>query len=102
MPAIYDGQLWSNPTRLVQFHPPEQQTEFERRFLDEVAEDIERWKPRLIVVLRPDSTERQWGGAYRFDYLSYFRSNSRFERSFQGYKERESVGRYGIWIRNGE
>lgn len=101
LPAIYDGQLWGNPTRIVDPNPVEQQSAFERRFIDEVIDDLERWAPRLIIVLRPDSTERQWGGAYRFDYVRHFHSNPRFAEVMGRYQERGSVGRYTIWIRTG-
>jgi hypothetical protein len=100
MPAIYDRQLWGAHSGLVEFHSPAQQSEFERGFIGEVAEDIERWKPRLIIVLRPDSTARQWGGAYRFDYLEYFRSSEKFERLLRDFRPGPSVGRYAIWIRH--
>jgi len=99
LPALYDRQLWGNPGRIVEPRPPEQRSDFERQFVNEVAEDIERWHPRLIIVLQPDATERQWGGAYRFDYLRYFRSNDRFERLLRDYLPGPSVGRYAIWVR---
>ena len=99
LPALYDRQLWGNPGRIVEPRRPEDRSEFERRFVDEVAEDIERWHPRLIIVLQPDSTERQWGGAYRFDYLKYFRTSERFERQLRNFLPGPSVGRYAIWVR---
>ncbi len=99
--ALYDEQLWDDPPRLVRPHPPDQRPPFEIRFVDEVVEDLERWRPRLIVVLEPDPAVLAWGGARRFDYLEYFGTDPRFAALFRGYRRVSTVGPYGLWLRAG-
>lgn len=99
MPALYHSELWSLPPRVVTPNPPESRPPFERQFLDDVVADLERWPPRLIIVLEPDPTVPGWGGARRFDYLAYFGADPRFERIMAGYRKDRQVGAYTLWVR---
>lgn len=99
LPAIYDGQVWARSPHLVRPNPPALRPAFETRFIDEVVADLERWRPRLIVVQEPDPEYPGWGGAKRFDYLGYFGADPRFVAWMGQYRQVDSVGGYALWLR---
>jgi hypothetical protein len=98
--ALYDAQVWSRDTVLVKPVPYPSRTGFERRFSDELMEDLSRHRPSLIAVLVPDPEERRWGGSRRFDYLQYFGSDPRFQAFLRDYQEAKPVGTYRLWVRS--
>jgi hypothetical protein len=100
--AFYDDQLWSSPMRMVQPRPLNQRTGEERRFHEEVIEDLHRHHPRLVIVLLPDSTLWGMGGARRFDYLEYFGADPRFRDFMSAYQPVRRIGAYEIWSRTPE
>ena len=97
--GLYDTELWSRPYRTVEPRPPSRRPAFETRFVDEVVSDLASSAPGLIIVLNPDSTMKDAGGATRIDYLRYFQRDTRFANLFAPYIPWRQVGRYTLWIR---
>jgi hypothetical protein len=65
-----------------------------------VVDDLIQATPDLLLVLRPDSTSRGWGGARRFDYLTYFSEVPRFgELVISRYQPGGTVGLYDVYWR---
>jgi len=100
LPAMYDAQLWDASPHMVRTRAPDQRPPFETRFVDEVVTDLDLARPRLIVVLDPDSTVRGWGRAQRFDYLGYFGADPRFIALMRQYRLVDTVGKYSLWLRD--
>ena len=99
LPALYHRELWTRPFRIVRARDAKVTSDFEREFRDEVIQDLQRWRPRLIVIPIPDSTVAGWGGAFRFDYLEYFNTDPRFRELMLEFAPAERVGPYQLWIR---
>ncbi|HEX9900869.1 MAG TPA: hypothetical protein VGC81_16705 [Candidatus Methylomirabilis sp.] len=97
--AFYDHELWSLPPRIVVPRPPAERPAAERRFHEEIIQDLQRQRPRLVLVLVPDSTQWGLGGARRFDYLEYFGADPRFRDFMADYQELPQVGSYRLWTR---
>jgi hypothetical protein len=102
MAAFYHEQLWRFPPRMVQPRPLEERSAAERRFHDEVIEDLERGSPRLLLVVTPDSSQWGLGGARRFDYLEYFGVDPRFQSFMKDYQELPRLGSYRLWLRTSQ
>ena len=72
----------------------------EQRFASEVANDLARTRPNLLLVLRPNPTVRGGGGARRFDYLQYFIDVPGFQhRVLDHYRLDGRVGSYSVFWR---
>lgn len=97
--SFYGDQLWDIPPHVIRPHRQDQRPDFERRFVDEVVEDFERWRPRLMVVLEPDPDFLALGGARRIDYLEYFGADPRLAAMFHRYQRVDTVGSYSLWLR---
>jgi len=101
LPALHANQVKSGEMRLIHPRPVEGQSADERRFYRELIDDLMKGLPDLLVVLNPDSTVTDWGGARRFDYEAYLRSDRRYDAFKSGYEKVEDVGPYSIWRRRG-
>ncbi|HEX9900870.1 MAG TPA: hypothetical protein VGC81_16710 [Candidatus Methylomirabilis sp.] len=99
MAASYHDVILARPQGVVRARPYPARTEFERRFSDELIADLERYQPRLLVVVLPDSTEIYGGHARRFDYLEYFGSDPRFREILGRYREVSRIGIYKVLLR---
>jgi hypothetical protein len=71
----------------------------ERHWRDEVAEDLSRQAPDVLVALEPDVTVYGWGDARRIDYLACLRRDARLHPLLDGFRETERVGPYRIMRR---
>jgi hypothetical protein len=100
MAAVYHDEILAHPLGVVQPRPYIERAGFERRFSDQLIEDLERYRPRLLVVVRPDSGEVYGGHARRFDYLGYFGSDPRFREMLEGYRELSPIGIYRLFLRD--
>jgi hypothetical protein len=98
--AIYDREIWARPLRTLNPRPYASRDGFELKFSNHVVEDLLREQPRLIGVLRTDSTVGGWGGSRRIDYLNYFGSDPRFREFMSDYREHSVVGAYTLWLRS--
>ena len=96
--ALYHHELWDQDGPVV-FRTLPQRTGLERQFHDAVIEDLERYSPRLLVVLELDDAMRSAGGAARLDYLKYFGEDPRFVRFFSNYDDIGRVGLYRLYRR---
>jgi len=81
--SVYAGEFWEQTE--VQYHPPVRRTGLERWFTDVVFEDLQAYRPDLILVLRYHPSATHSGGAHRFDYLGYFGAEPRFREAFEAY-----------------
>lgn len=102
LPALYHRTIWRTPPGIVEPNRAEMRPRFEQQFIDDVVADLERWPPRLIIVLEPDATIPGWGGARRFDYLGYFRADQQFDRIMAAYRPERRIGPYSLWIRSAQ
>jgi hypothetical protein len=100
MAAVYHDEILAHPLGVVQPRPYPERTGFERRFSDQLIEDLERHRPRLLVVVRPDSGAVYGGHARRFDYLGYFGSDPRFREILEGYRELAPISIYRLFVRD--
>lgn len=57
---------------MVPTHPPAERTEDERLVAAELAADIAKRPPTLLVIPRPEPEGPVWAGSQRFDYRAYF------------------------------
>ncbi|HET6345625.1 MAG TPA: hypothetical protein VFH51_11885 [Myxococcota bacterium] len=94
--AAYHDQLTrDHPLR---YHTPAQMKPAERYLNQAVAEDLARYRPDVIMVLRhardvPENSLR------RIDYLAYFSRDPRIARELRWYRYVEDVGQYGLYQR---
>jgi hypothetical protein len=70
----------------------------ERYLNQSVVEDLERRRPRLLLVLTPGPDRPKWG-LRRLDYLAYFGQTPEFVRSFERYRYVQPVGQYWLFER---
>jgi hypothetical protein len=73
----------------------------EQEFVRGIVDDLERYRPRLIVLLMPARNTPGAPPPNRFDYFQHFASDERFGPLIAGYREVEQVGAYTLWTRNG-
>ncbi len=97
--AIYYREIWWSDAPVV-FRPLAGRAGLERDFHEAVVEDLERYDPRLLVVLEPSTRVWGWGGAARLDYLGYFGEDPRFQRFFARYRDIGRVGMYRLYRRS--
>lgn len=97
--AAYARQL--DGAGMVRTRPLAERTAAEQRLAAELAADLGHYRPVAMLVIRPDAGAEGWGGAKRFDYLGYFRADSRFSRILGDYHEAGTVGHYSLLLRNG-
>jgi hypothetical protein len=71
----------------------------ERVFHETMIEDLDRYQPRLILVLQVDSLVWGHGGATRLDYLAYLMPDPRFRQILSRYEDLGTNGRYGVYRR---
>jgi len=95
--ALYENQL-SN-SRLVVPRAYQERGALESAFTDSIRSDLVRTRPVLLLVVKPDTVSRGWGGARRFDYLQYFASDPRFTTEvLQHYRSLGTIGSYdALW-----
>lgn len=94
--GVYADELMSGLP--FETHPQAEMGRAERYMHSAVVEDIIRTQPKLIVVLRPD-TSATAHPARRFDYLAYFGTDRCFAEWMARYSRLESVGAYDVYLR---
>jgi hypothetical protein len=99
--SLYRNEVMKTPAHVLYPRSFERRTGFERRFNNEIVEDFDHYRPRVMLVLLPDSTPEA-PIPHRFDYLSYFRADPRFRALVANYSEVERIGGYAIWMRESE
>jgi hypothetical protein len=96
--ALYQDQIHRpGPLR---FHAPAEMGLAERYLNDAVAEDLARYRPDVLMVLRhardiPENAQR------RLDYVGYFSRDPRIAEAFHDYRLAEEVGQYLLYVRAG-
>ena len=71
--------------------------ELERIGLDAVIEDLDTYRPELLIV--DVGPNKQAFGKSEFQFLQYFRRDPRFEAIFRSYRHLADVGRYRVFER---
>jgi hypothetical protein len=66
-----------------------------------VLADLERGRPRVLLVLR-NARDLPVNGYRRIDYLAYFGRNPRFAAILQDYEFVRNLGEYAVYRRLGE
>jgi hypothetical protein len=94
--AVYWDQLMSDAP--LRYREPERMGELERYLNDAVVEDLERERPRVLLVLRPAPDRREWR-LRRLDFLEYFGRDPRFAGLFERYQYGGTVGQYWVFDR---
>jgi hypothetical protein len=89
----------ARPDDLVVLRPPAERTGAEAWLNDIVLEDLERYRPRVLMVLNHDPNARDAGGAARLDYMRYFRADPRFEAILARYRPEAELPRYHVLVR---
>jgi len=97
--GLYHDELWSRYDSVPQFRPLEKRVGIERVFHETMIEDLDRYQPRLILVLQVDSLVWGHGGATRLDYLAYLMPDPRFRQILSRYEDLGTNGRYGVYRR---
>jgi len=82
----------------IRYRSIEEMGVLERYLNQSVVEDLERRRPRLLLVLTPGPDRPKWG-LRRLDYLAYFGQNPEFVRGFQRYRYVQPVGQYWMFER---
>jgi hypothetical protein len=96
LPALYMDQLRSDAPLV--FRTPSEMGPAERYLNDAVAEDLSRFRPDLLVVLRAGPDRREMG-IRRLDYLAYFSRDSRIAPSISEYGWLADVDEYRVYHR---
>jgi len=94
--AVYQDQLHApSPLR---FHRRDQMGPAERYLSDAVYEDLTRYRPDILMVLRHarDSPEN---AIRRVDYVAYFERDARIAEVLRRYRLAEEVGQYLLYVR---
>jgi hypothetical protein len=94
--AVYQDQL-HRPSPL-RFHSQEEMGPAERYLNDAVSEDLARYRPDVLMVLRhardiPENAQR------RVDYVGYFARDPRIAAALRQYRLAEEVGQYLLYVR---
>ena len=94
--AAYQDQLYSlSPLR---FHLREQMGPAERYLNDAVYEDLTRYRPDVLLVLR-HARDIPQNAIRRFDYVGYFERDARIAGVLRQYRLAEEVGQYLMYVR---
>ena len=95
--AEYQSQLVrAGPIR---YRSPAEMSPAERYLNDAMYEDLLRWRPDLILVLRP-AADRPPNLFRRLNYVGYFSRDSRIAALLSGYGFAEVSGEYEIYRRS--
>lgn len=96
LPALYMGQLRSEAP--LAFRSPLEMGPAERYLNDAVAQDLSRFRPDLLVVLRAGPDRRDMG-IRRLDYLAYFSRDPRIAPLISEYGWLADVDEYRVYRR---
>jgi hypothetical protein len=96
LPALYMEQLRSEAP--VVFRSPSETGPAERYLNDAVAQDLSRFRPDLLVVLRAGPDRREMG-IRRLDYLGYFSRDARIAPFISEYGWLADVDEYRVYRR---
>jgi hypothetical protein len=96
LPALYMAELRSD--RPLTFRPRAAMGEAERYLNDAVGEDLARFRPDLLVVLRAGPDRREMG-IRRVDYLAYFSREPEVAALLSEYSWLADVDEYRVYRR---
>ncbi len=79
------------------FRAPAEMSRGEAFAYDAIAEDFNRYRPRLVIVDKEPGIPMCAGKD--FDYLAYFRRNPLFEANWHNYRLLSEFDRYWVYVR---
>jgi hypothetical protein len=94
--AVYQDQLHGEAA--LAFHRREAMGPAERYLNDAVYEDLARYRPDVLLVLRHARDVRE-NALRRLDYLGYFGRDERIAALLKEYRFGEDVGQYRLYVR---
>jgi hypothetical protein len=96
--AAYNDELHApSPLR---FHQPAEMHAAERYLNEAVYEDLTRYRPDVLMVLR-HARDTQENSLRRLDYVAYFARDPRIAATLGQYRLAEEVGQYLLYVRAG-
>jgi len=95
--ALYREQLAENDGP-IRYRSPDEMSAVERWCLHSVGEDLERYRPSLLVVRKP-TRDRSAYAPLRIDYLAYFLADPTFRAEFAHYEPEAEVGKFAVYRR---
>ena len=98
VPAAYQEQLYRKAA--LRFHGRDAMGPAERYLNDAVYEDLARYRPEVLMVLR-HARDLQENALRRLDYLGYFGRDARIADLLKQYRFAEEVGEYRLYARVG-
>jgi hypothetical protein len=84
----------------LRYREPAAMPPSERFLNDAVLADLQRYRPKLLIVLR-HARDDPSNGYRRLDYIRYFGRDARFAAIFEQYQELDVVGNYVVYERVG-
>jgi hypothetical protein len=98
LPAFYrDAPVRPDGTP---YRPRAEMSDTEKLAVEWMVEDFARHRPDVVVV--DAKPKKPFFGQTSFDYLAYYRRDPRFERLWQAYSPRGSIGVYQVYLRRPE
>jgi hypothetical protein len=82
----------------LHYRAPEEMPASERYLNAAVLADLERYRPRLLIVLR-NARDLPRNGYRRFDYIRYFERDPGFAKIFRQYQALDIIGNYAVYER---
>ncbi|HEX5634479.1 MAG TPA: hypothetical protein VFX50_14660 [Gemmatimonadales bacterium] len=76
--------------------PIAERTALAHRFLGEVAEDLRRGEPDVLLLMTPDARDGRWEGARRIDYMECLRRDPALRPLLDRYRRYAVVGPYEL------
>jgi hypothetical protein len=94
--ASYQDQL--HAARPLRFHTPAEMDPAERYLNDAVYEDLTRYQPDVVLVLK-HARDTVGNSLRRVNYLAYFGRDARIAGALSRYRLAEEVGQYWLYVR---
>jgi hypothetical protein len=95
LPAFYAAELSVPPPAPVIAHSPSQMPALERKFYDEIIDDLCAVPPRLLIIERASPLAP--AGRRALDLESYYGQDARFARLFGAFRVQSDVGPFTIY-----
>ena len=98
LPGLYAAELTSGSGQMA-YRSMAGMDRLERKYFDQVVEDLCARPPRLLVVEPPLEAGR---GPGSIDLIAYYSQDERFVRLFAAYKTRGTFGPFVAYVQSGE
>jgi len=96
MPGLYEDDF-NRASGGVAYHALATMPPIERRYFDQIVDDLCRRPPRLLVIQPP--VQGAPAGGRAIDLVEYYRQDARFARLFSGYDETGTLDTFTFYTR---